>query len=119
MSWSEVLKINSDMSKPLDTLISETVAAKGVVKSVQRGRALAAVSSGVVQNVSITISAVSAAKCLLTINNSLVQDDAGLIQNAYFMSMTNTLITLLPHYYYGGSGNPVPKYFSWQLVEFY
>ena len=120
MSWGEVLKINSDMSKPLDTLISEVVSAKSIVKSIQRGRSLAPVSGDgmTIQNLTLAIAAVTVSKCMILLNNASVQEAGGYIVGAYPYSITTNSVSFYPHFHNGG-GNPSPKYFYWQVVEFY
>ena len=120
MSWGEVLKINSDMTKPLNTLMSEVIASKSAVKSIQRGRSLAQPSSdgSTIQNVGLAVASIIPSKCIVLIDNTMGQDPSGTIINAYLSGMTSSSITFYPHYWQGNN-NPISKYFYWQLIEFY
>lgn len=119
MSWAEVKKINSNLSKSLDVLIGELktqVANKSVMKSIQRG-----VSSG---NKTISINTVDPAKTMVLLNGQLSSvsvngqtGGGGGGSGVTLSALTESSITVANAYVSAGFGSDVA--WSWQAVEFY
>ncbi|NCB96683.1 MAG: hypothetical protein EOM35_09650 [Negativicutes bacterium] len=135
MSWSEVKKINSDMSKPLDELIDEKFSAGlSSVKSVQTGVVGATCNAGTAHTedtwyIDVLISNVNPSKCLVFfeggITNYAIEENGITVayshnENNYkvvgrFTSATNLRLSSR-----GAGGVAVWRMGGrWQVIEFY
>jgi len=136
-SAEDLKKINSNLAKPLDTLMNEITSSTWdrmfeinnlvntlktgtipIVKSIQRGFVI-------FQNeydTTITISDVNPQKTLVLLDNNLLfsgQSSGGDVYGAILVSLTSTSIVLKSHYHRNTSGGITGKTASYQVIEFY
>ena len=103
----------------IDTMNTTVSNLGGAVKSVQRGIAKG-VDSEKADNVNITINKVNPSKCMVLLNNKIIESTTNTVNTTApaLISITETMLTISASSYYG-SGGWKSSEFSWQVIEFY
>ena len=116
MSWAEVTKINSDLSKPLNEI--DILKYSSVVKSIQRGVWGPSASRNFYSNpVDINIAAVNPTKCSVRLFGSFGGYSSALVERPIVKALTATVLTIA-NYRDATSGSNF-GYIGWEIVEYY
>ncbi len=121
MSWAEVKKINSNLNKPLDTLIAEKALA-GIVKSIQILDVSDELKASSYQTRTFTISPVNLSKTIVVGNNhSHMSGSVGNFYGSQHLRLTSNT-QVIEHgctFIYSGSSYTYFNMARYYIVEFY